>query len=153
MTRVDKKYEEEKIGPWVIARHHNLWYCMGPASYWYHINENTIYKIQKYHLQNTKISNCKIIRWKMLAGPIYGIASDQPAIENINLILYTFHVKYYLQCVQNKKNEKSQNRKWNTLNIEFKCPTYIFQQQFMILDRPIVLLIPENTFHNQQNIL
>ena len=38
----------------------------------------------------------------MLAGPIYGIASDQPAIENINLILYTFHVKYYLQCVQNK---------------------------------------------------
>ena len=133
MKRLDKKYEEEKIGPWVIARHHNLWYCMAPASYWYHINENTIYKIQKYHLQNTKtpftkykntiykiqkyhlqntkISNCKIIRWKMLAGPIYGIASDQPAIENINLILYTFHVKYYLQCVQNKRsrNHKIEN--------------------------------------------
>ena len=47
----------------------------------------------------------------MLAGPIYGIASDQPAIENINLILYTFHIKYYLQCVQNKKmrNHKIEN--------------------------------------------
>ena len=42
---LDKKYEEEKIGPRVIARDHNLWYCMGPTCYWYHITGNTIYNL------------------------------------------------------------------------------------------------------------
>ena len=63
MKRLDKKYEEEEIGPRVIARHHNLWDCMGPTCYRYHITEiylgntkclyhRTEIQFKKYETQN-----------------------------------------------------------------------------------------------------
>ena len=52
MSMLDKKYEEEKIGPRVIAPRHNLWYCMGTTCYWYHNTKNTIYNLEIQFAKN-----------------------------------------------------------------------------------------------------